>query len=169
MGEVFFQPGLLNTFGGLTAPPDARSLQEVVLETINKCDVDVRKDMFSSAMLTGGTSLVPGLRERLEKELSELVPPAAKVKIVAPVNQIERRFSVWIGCNRGQAFGDDVDDGDALSNKEAPRGGYLTVAQVRAAPPCGSILATLGTFQQLWMSKKEYAEHGAPLINRKCP
>lgn len=37
------------------------------------------------------------------------------------------------------------------------------------AAPGGSILASLGSFQQLWMSRKEYAEHGAPLINRKCP
>ena len=33
----------------------------------------------------------------------------------------------------------------------------------------GSILASLGSFQQLWMSKAEYEEHGAGLINRKCP
>lgn len=33
----------------------------------------------------------------------------------------------------------------------------------------GSILASLGSFQQLWMSKQEYEEHGANLIQRKCP
>ena len=33
----------------------------------------------------------------------------------------------------------------------------------------GSILASLGSFQQLWMSKQEYEEHGANLIHRKCP
>jgi actin-like protein 6A len=33
----------------------------------------------------------------------------------------------------------------------------------------GSILASLGSFQQMWMSKQEYEEHGATLIHRKCP
>eukprot|EP00004_Rigifila_ramosa_P018756 TRINITY_DN4703_c0_g1_i1.p1 TRINITY_DN4703_c0_g1~~TRINITY_DN4703_c0_g1_i1.p1 ORF type:complete len:397 (+),score=94.46 TRINITY_DN4703_c0_g1_i1:210-1400(+) len=33
----------------------------------------------------------------------------------------------------------------------------------------GSILASLGTFQQMWMSKAEYAEHGKTLVERKCP
>lgn len=33
----------------------------------------------------------------------------------------------------------------------------------------GSILASLGSFQQLWMSKQEYDEHGASAIHKKCP
>lgn len=33
----------------------------------------------------------------------------------------------------------------------------------------GSILASLGTFQQMWVSQAEYKEYGAPIVNRKCP
>jgi actin-related protein len=33
----------------------------------------------------------------------------------------------------------------------------------------GSILASLGSFQQMWLSKAEYDEHGPGLIHRKCP
>ena len=33
----------------------------------------------------------------------------------------------------------------------------------------GSILASLGSFQQLWMSKQEYDEVGASGIHKKCP
>jgi len=33
----------------------------------------------------------------------------------------------------------------------------------------GSILASLGTFHQLWMSKKEYEESGAVLVEKRCP
>ncbi|RCH77558.1 NuA4 histone acetyltransferase subunit, partial [Rhizopus stolonifer] len=32
----------------------------------------------------------------------------------------------------------------------------------------GSILASLGTFHQLWISKKEYEEVGASIVERKC-
>jgi actin-related protein len=31
----------------------------------------------------------------------------------------------------------------------------------------GSILASLGTFHQAWISKKEYEEHGSALLDRK--
>eukprot|EP00638_Chattonella_subsalsa_P020250 CAMPEP_0117884676 /NCGR_PEP_ID=MMETSP0950-20121206/19065_1 /TAXON_ID=44440 /ORGANISM="Chattonella subsalsa, Strain CCMP2191" /LENGTH=431 /DNA_ID=CAMNT_0005741175 /DNA_START=11 /DNA_END=1306 /DNA_ORIENTATION=- len=33
----------------------------------------------------------------------------------------------------------------------------------------GSILASLGSYHELWMSKAEYEEHGSHLIDRKCP
>jgi actin-like protein 6A len=33
----------------------------------------------------------------------------------------------------------------------------------------GSILASLGTFQQMWMSAAEYREYGAGLIHKKAP
>lgn len=33
----------------------------------------------------------------------------------------------------------------------------------------GSILASLGTFQQMWISKQEYEEGGKSQVDRKCP
>jgi actin-related protein len=32
----------------------------------------------------------------------------------------------------------------------------------------GSILASLSTFQQMWISKQEYDESGATIVHRKC-
>ncbi|KAJ2323170.1 NuA4 histone acetyltransferase subunit, partial [Coemansia sp. RSA 2681] len=32
----------------------------------------------------------------------------------------------------------------------------------------GSILASLGTFHQLWVSRAEYEEHGAGIVDKKC-
>jgi actin len=32
----------------------------------------------------------------------------------------------------------------------------------------GSILASLSTFQQMWISKEEYDEGGPNMVNRKC-
>lgn len=32
----------------------------------------------------------------------------------------------------------------------------------------GSILASLGTFHQMWISKREYEEHGAQIIEKRC-
>ncbi len=33
----------------------------------------------------------------------------------------------------------------------------------------GSILGSLGSFQQLWMSKEEYDENGKSYVDKKCP
>ncbi len=38
--------------------------------------------------------MFPGLKERMHKELTELVPEGVEIKIIAPP---ERRYSVWIG------------------------------------------------------------------------
>ncbi|KAK9839462.1 hypothetical protein WJX81_003687 [Elliptochloris bilobata] len=133
--EVLFQPSILPTLSGLSPVraydgTELTSLPGLVQESIGKCDLDIRRDMYNSIILTGGTALFTGVRERLERELLEVAPQAAKVKVTSPMNPIERRFSVWIG---------------------------------------GSILASLGSFQQMWMSKSEYDEHGAALIHRKAP
>jgi len=132
--EVLFNPSLATSFKGMEALKsggggDASSLPHMVLESINKCDVDVRKELCSGVVLAGGSSLLPQLRERVERELSEQVSNA-RVKVIASPQQVERKFSVWIG---------------------------------------GSILASLGSFQQMWMSKSDYQEHGASLIHRKAP
>ena len=50
-----------------------------------------------SSGIAGGTSLFAQLRDRLERDVAESAPQAAKVKVMLPVNVTERRFSVWIG------------------------------------------------------------------------
>jgi len=59
-----------------------------------KCDIDVRKDLYENMVMSGGTTMYPGIPERLEKEMVALAPAKMKVKINAPE---ERKFSVWIG------------------------------------------------------------------------
>jgi actin-like protein 6A len=107
-----------------------KGLAEIILDTINACDVDARKDLFGGVVVAGGGSLFAGLRERLESELHDRAPTNVRVKVTASVNTVERKFSTWIG---------------------------------------GSILASLGSFQQMWLSKAEYEEHGAGLIHKRCP
>ena len=54
--------------------------------------------LFTKLQCAGGTALLTGLRDRLERELAELAPHTAKVKVTSPANALERRFSVWIGA-----------------------------------------------------------------------
>ncbi|GAY58093.1 hypothetical protein CUMW_184420 [Citrus unshiu] len=131
--DVLFNPSLVQTIPGMENFAENipfRGLPQMVIDSINKCDVDIRRELFSSILLAGGTASMQQLKERLEKDLLEESPQAARVKVVSSGNATERRFSVWIG---------------------------------------GSILASLGSFQQMWFSKSEYEEHGASYIQRKCP
>jgi actin, other eukaryote len=62
--------------------------------SIFKCDLDVRRDLYGNVVLSGGTTMFPGIADRMQKELTTLSPASMKVKIVAPP---ERKYSVWIG------------------------------------------------------------------------
>ena len=116
--EVLFQP---NTMGHEMA-----GAHEQTYNSIMKCDVDIRKDLYANTVLSGGTTMFPGIADRMQKEISALAPPTMKIKVIAPP---ERKYSVWIG---------------------------------------GSILASLSTFQQMWISKQEYDESGPSIVHRKC-
>merc|ERR1711939_883130 len=59
-----------------------------------KCDVDIRRDLYANIVLSGGTTMYPGIAERMTKELTALAPSTMKIKVVAPP---ERKYSVWIG------------------------------------------------------------------------
>ena len=67
---------------------------EISYQSILKCDIDIRKDLYSNIVMSGGTTMYPGIPERLSKEVTALAPSTMKIKVVAPA---ERKFLVWIG------------------------------------------------------------------------
>jgi len=84
--EVLFQPSLIGKeFAGV---------HEALFNSIGKCDVDVKKDLYANIVLSGGSTMFDKINERIEKEIIAKAPQSMKVKVVAPP---ERKFSVWIG------------------------------------------------------------------------
>eukprot|EP00917_Polyrhabdina_sp_WS-2016_P007525 GHVP01016883.1.p1 GENE.GHVP01016883.1~~GHVP01016883.1.p1 ORF type:complete len:361 (-),score=58.10 GHVP01016883.1:371-1453(-) len=73
---------------------EASGVAETTFKSIVKCDVDIRKDLYQNIVLSGGTTMYPGIGERMNKEVSSLCPSTMKVKVLAPP---ERKISVWIG------------------------------------------------------------------------
>jgi len=116
--EVLFKPALIGK--------ESDGVHTTTYDSIMKCDVDIRKDLYGNIVLSGGTTMFEGIAERMQKEVTALAPASMTIKIVAPP---ERKYSVWIG---------------------------------------GSILASLSTFQQMWISKQEYDESGPGIVHRKC-
>jgi actin-related protein len=83
--EALFKPEVLGK--------EQKGIHELVFKCIQSCDIDIRADLFANVVLSGGSSLFPGLPERLLKELTAL-SPRAKIKVIAPP---ERKYSVWVG------------------------------------------------------------------------
>jgi len=74
--EALFQPSFL----GL----EQTGIHECTYNSIMKCDVDIRKDLYGNIVLSGGTTMFEGIAERMEKEIKALAPASMKIKIVAP-------------------------------------------------------------------------------------
>eukprot|EP00484_Ammonia_sp_Unknown_P000824 CAMPEP_0197020610 /NCGR_PEP_ID=MMETSP1384-20130603/1434_1 /TAXON_ID=29189 /ORGANISM="Ammonia sp." /LENGTH=358 /DNA_ID=CAMNT_0042448269 /DNA_START=105 /DNA_END=1178 /DNA_ORIENTATION=+ len=66
----------------------------LLYESIMKCDIDLRRELYGNIVLSGGSTMFKGIANRLHKEINLLAPAIVKPKIVAPP---ERHFSVWIG------------------------------------------------------------------------
>jgi actin len=73
---------------------EAPGIHETTYNSIMKCDVDIRKDLYGNIVLSGGSTMFPGIADRMSKEITALAPSSMKIKVVAPP---ERKYSVWIG------------------------------------------------------------------------
>merc|ERR1719400_504180 len=116
--EVLFKPSLIGK--------ESEGIHKLSFDSIMKCDVDIRRDLYDNMVLSGGSTMFPNIDERLKKEITALAPASIKVKVVAPP---ERKYSVWIG---------------------------------------GSILSSLSSFQEMWISKDNYDESGPQIVHRMC-
>ena len=73
-------------------------LQKLIHKSLTEIlDIDLRKELSSNIVLTGGASLFPTLDKRLSVELGTVLPSSYKYKIVASKNTVENRYSAWIG------------------------------------------------------------------------
>jgi centractin len=84
--EVLFNPGLI----GL----EYVGIHQCLVNSISKCDMDIRRSLFSDIILAGGSTMHEGFGDRLLVEVRKLAPRDTKIKIWAPP---ERILSTWIG------------------------------------------------------------------------
>ena len=84
--EVLFQPGML----GLASP----GVHELIEQTINKCDTDMRAELYQNIVLAGGNTMFPGFVERMTKEISSLSSASCEVEVAGPPG---RKYSAWRG------------------------------------------------------------------------
>ncbi|KAF8636791.1 hypothetical protein AX14_010420 [Amanita brunnescens Koide BX004] len=68
--EALFRP----TFLGL----EAAGIHETTYNSIFKCDLGIRRDLYGNVVLSGGTTMFPGIADRMQKELTALAPSSVK-------------------------------------------------------------------------------------------
>jgi actin-related protein 2 len=102
--ECLFQPRLLDV--------ESDGVAKQLFRSINDADIDLRKDLYGSIVLSGGTTMFPGLPTRLKKELEDLyaknvlkasASEASKTKPTAIKIEIEdpprRKYFVFSGAS----------------------------------------------------------------------
>lgn len=62
--EALFQPHLINV--------EAQGIAELVFSTIQAADIDIRSELYKHIVLSGGSTMYPGLPSRLEREIKQL-------------------------------------------------------------------------------------------------
>ena len=128
--EALFQPQLLDVEG--------KGLSDLVFDVINSADINVRPELYKHIVLSGGSTMYPGLPSRLEKELRAIYlkqvakgdkAQAAKLKLRIE-DPPRRKHMVFLG---GSVLADIMKDKEAF-----------------------------------WMTKAEYEEKGIEAVLAKC-
>jgi centractin len=84
--EILFNPELI----GLEYP----GVHQILVDSIQRTDMDLRKALYGSIVLSGGSTLTRGFGDRLLHEVQRLAVKDMRIKIFAPP---ERKYTTWTG------------------------------------------------------------------------
>jgi len=128
--ECMFNPGLIDC--------DQSGMGEMVFDTINKADIDTRAEFYNHIVLSGGSTMYPGLPSRLEKEIRDLYT----ARVLKGDQEGAKRFKCRIE--------------DPPRRKHMVFLGGAVLADI------------MKDKQAFWMNKSEFDEQGATRVLRKC-
>lgn len=74
--EALFQPSFLGC--------ESSGIHELAFDTIMRCDPSIRRELYGNILLAGGSTMFPGIADRLQKELTNLAPSSVRVHVIAP-------------------------------------------------------------------------------------
>ena len=103
--EILFKPFL----NGL----EFDGFDKSIFDSIEKCNVGIRKDLYRNIFTAGGNTLFPCLQERLTKEIKNLAPNGTEVK----VEKLSAKYPAWRG-------GSILASGDSFAKKAVSRDEY---------------------------------------------
>ena len=138
--EALFKPSLVGKEG--------LGIAQACYDSIQKCDIDLRVDLYNNIFLTGGTSMFEGLTERFLKEMISLAPESMR-------NEIRVNF------RREKDKGDDNDKKKDIDPIKA-------AFERKFAVWIGGRILSIISAESIWITKTEYEENGATIVHRKC-
>ena len=78
----------------------SQTLPEIIVDTINKCEISTRKELFNNIILGGGNTCIKGFEQRLKTEINNI-----RKKNCGIISLEERGYSAWIGASRISTWG----------------------------------------------------------------
>jgi len=127
--EVLFNPGLLDL--------ESVGMGEMLFNMIQEADIDLRASFYKHIVLSGGSTMYPGLPSRLEKEMREMYCE----RILKGDKKALSKFKLRIE--------------DPPRRKHMVFLGGSVLADIMKDRP------------EFWISKAEWEEHGANIIGKK--
>lgn len=91
--EKFSVPEIL--FNPKIAEQSCESVQQGIFNSIDKCVIDIRADLYKSIILTGGTTMISNLPERVSKEVGALAQPSMKFELIATAGRKKFCMAWW--------------------------------------------------------------------------
>jgi len=133
--ECLFQPGLIDR--------DCMGMSEALFDSIEGCGPDLRADLRHHVVLSGGTTMYPGLPTRLEKDMNMFM--------------MEKMKKAWTPGQAEPVLSDQL----KVRIEDPPRRKHMVFIG-------GAVLAgIMKDKESFWISREEYAEHGADWCVRK--
>ena len=90
--ESIFHPEIFNI--------KSNNLPQMIVDSINKCDISIRKELLNNIILGGGNTCIKGFDSRLKSEINNI-----KKRNCGIISLEERMCSAWIGASRLSSSG----------------------------------------------------------------
>eukprot|EP01084_Bolivina_argentea_P024566 45770_1 len=143
---------------------DRPGIHQLIYESIMECDVGVRNELWGNIVLSGGNTLCGGFPERLSIELGMLDDKSISIqfKDILVDGYLKRYYK-----NDERFLSNDILNLVKTFYTNQPN----VIADVERKYTVwigGSMLASLGIFNELCITKDEYDESGPGIVRRKC-
>ncbi|XP_046686323.1 actin-related protein 2-B isoform X5 [Homalodisca vitripennis] len=129
--EALFQPHLIDVEG--------QGIAELVFNTIQAAHIDIRAELYKHIVLSGGSTMYPGLPSRLEREIKQLYLERVLRNDMDKLNKLKIRIE------------------DPPRRKDMVFIGGAVLAEVMKDKP------------NFWITNQEYQEEGKNVLNKLGP
>lgn len=146
--EALFQPHLVDV--------ESVGVAELLFNTIQAADIDIRSELYKHIVLSGGTSMYPGLPSRMEKEVKQLY---LQKTLKGDVSRLDVTFPSTLPVMKDSPLVQKF----KIKIEDPPRRKHMVFLG-------GAVLADImKNKQDFWITKQEYEEQGVRCIDKLGP